>query len=80
MIEALGEDGLSIDAQGRTCRIARRDFAEGDWVTLDGNSGAVYAGRLEVVAERPESAVASIVGWRASQSAGPPQAAADCKP
>jgi pyruvate,orthophosphate dikinase len=47
-------------------RIGGRDFAEGDWLTLDGNEGVVHAGRLEVVQERPARELATIAGWRAS--------------
>ncbi len=37
---------LAIDPEHRTCRIGQHDFAEGVWPTLDGNAGAIYAGRL----------------------------------
>jgi len=59
---------LSLDLQGRTCRIGQSDLAEGDWLTLDGNSGAVYGGHLEVVMERPERELASIMRWRAEST------------
>jgi pyruvate,orthophosphate dikinase len=65
---------LSVDTEHRTCRIASQDFAEDDWLTLDGNSGAVYAGRLEVALERPETALATIARWRASDAASPTNA------
>jgi len=65
---------LSVDTGHRTCRIASQAFAEGDWLTLDGNSGAVYAGRLEVALERPETALATIARWRASDAASPTNA------
>jgi pyruvate, orthophosphate dikinase len=65
---------LSVDTEHRTCRIALQDFAEGDWLTLDGNSGAVYGGRLEVTLQRPETALATIARWRASDSASPAKA------
>jgi pyruvate,orthophosphate dikinase len=61
---------LSIDPQKRTCRVGQSSFAEGDWLTLDGNSGVVFGGRLEVVFEKPERALASIMGWRAAENAG----------
>jgi len=64
----VGCAALSIDPSGRTCRIEQHEFAEGDWLTLDGDQGAVYAGRLEVVVERPEAALASVARWHASES------------
>lgn len=67
---------LSINLQDRTCRIGQSSFAEGDWLTLDGNSGAVYGGRLGVITERPERELASILRWRESPRAGPATPAA----
>jgi pyruvate,orthophosphate dikinase len=60
---------VSVDPGRRTCRIAQQEFTEGDWLTLDGNSGAVYGGRLEVTLERPEVELATISRWRESRSA-----------
>jgi pyruvate,orthophosphate dikinase len=54
---------LSIDLQRRLCRIGERIFAEGDSISLDGNDGAIYPGRLAIVAERPERELAIIAGW-----------------
>jgi len=73
----VGCTDLSIDLQARTCRLGQSSFAEGDWLTLDGNSGAVLAGRREVIMERPEHALASIKRWTESERAGasPPVAA-----
>jgi pyruvate,orthophosphate dikinase len=67
---------LSIDLEGRTCRLGQSSFAEGDWLTLDGNSGAVLGGRQEVIMERPEHALAIIKGWSEPASAGASQKAA----
>lgn len=55
---------LSIDLQRRLCRIGNRTFVEGDFISLDGNDGAIYPGRLTIVAERPERELAIIAGWR----------------
>jgi len=35
------------------CRIGTQSFAPGDTLSLDGHSGNVYAGKLEVVVEKP---------------------------
>ncbi len=56
--------GLQIDLDRRQCRIGDALLTEGDELSLDGNTGAVYAGRLEPVTERPERALAVIAGWR----------------
>lgn len=51
---------LEIDLEGRQCRIGDTLLDEGDMLVLDGNTGAVHAGKLAVVQERPEAAVATI--------------------
>lgn len=61
---------LRVDPGLRTCQIAGQNFAEGDWLTLDGNSGDVYGGRLDVTLERPEAQLAVIARWRASEATG----------
>ena len=55
---------LEIDLAHRQCRIGATLFNEGDFVSLDGNIGAVYAGKLEPLVERPDHALATIAGWR----------------
>jgi len=55
---------LEIDLAHRQCRIGGTVLDEGDFLSLDGNGGAVYAGKLEALVERPERALAAIGGWR----------------
>jgi pyruvate,orthophosphate dikinase len=57
---------LEIDLGRRQCRIGGALFNEGDFISLDGDSGAVYPGRLATLTERPDKALAAIAGWRAS--------------
>ncbi len=56
--------GLEIDLARRQCRIGGTLLDEGDMLALDGNTGAVHAGRLRVVTERPDAALAAIAAWR----------------
>jgi pyruvate,orthophosphate dikinase len=56
--------GLEIDLDKRQCRIGGTLFDEGDFLSLDGNSGAVYPGRLVPLTERPEHALKAIAQWR----------------
>ncbi len=56
--------GLSIDLARRVCRIGGQSFSEGDFLSLDSNDGAVYAGRLSVVTQRPERELAMVESWR----------------
>jgi len=54
---------LEIDLAHRRCRIGEMLLNEGDFVSLDGNIGAVYAGNLEPLVERPDHALATMAGW-----------------
>jgi pyruvate,orthophosphate dikinase len=55
---------LEIDLPHRQCRIGDALVNEGDFLSLDGNTGAVRLGRLEPLTERPERALAAIAAWR----------------
>ncbi|MBO0738530.1 MAG: pyruvate, phosphate dikinase [Alphaproteobacteria bacterium] len=59
----VGCPSLSADPARRICRIGGQTFAEGDFISLDGDGGAIYPGRLAIVAERPERELAIISGW-----------------
>jgi pyruvate,orthophosphate dikinase len=61
--------GLKIDLDRRQCQIGGMVLHEGDLLSLDGNTGAVHAGRLESVTERPEQALAVIAGWHRAVAA-----------
>jgi pyruvate, orthophosphate dikinase len=67
----VGCAALVIDQERHICRIALGHFTEGDWLTLDGNSGDVYGGRLDVTLERPEAQLAVVAGWRVLESSTP---------
>jgi pyruvate,orthophosphate dikinase len=50
-----GAKGLHVDTEKGILRIGGRIFAEGDWLTLDGASGKVYAGRLPLSAAQADT-------------------------
>ena len=45
----VGCTALHIDPEGRSFQLGDTVLHEGDWLTLDGNCGKVYAGRLDAV-------------------------------
>jgi pyruvate,orthophosphate dikinase len=49
----VGCGDLSIDVASRSCDLKGRTLHERDFISLDGTTGAVYAGKVEVVVERP---------------------------
>jgi len=61
--------GLEIDLDRRQCRIGATALNEGDFLSLNGNTGAVYLGRLAQLTERPERALAAIAAWRTAAAA-----------
>jgi pyruvate, orthophosphate dikinase len=55
---------LNIDEKGRFGTIAEEKIEEGDWISLDGETGEVMLGRLEIVAELPQAELSAIDGWQ----------------
>jgi phosphoenolpyruvate synthase/pyruvate phosphate dikinase len=39
-------------------------LAEGDMISLDGETGAIYQGRLKVGKEKPSDELGTIAAWR----------------
>jgi pyruvate,orthophosphate dikinase len=60
--------GLEVDAVARRVKIGATLIAEGDWLSIDGDTGEVFLGQREIVAERPEAALAAIDTGRAGAS------------
>jgi pyruvate, orthophosphate dikinase len=55
--------GLEINLESRQCTIGGTVLNEGDFLSLDGNTGAVHQGCLTPLIERPERALAAITTW-----------------
>jgi pyruvate, orthophosphate dikinase len=53
-----GAAALEVDYQARTVTVDGQTFKEGDWLSIDGTAGKVFAGR---VATQPSEIVAGIV-------------------
>ncbi|WP_153396358.1 pyruvate, phosphate dikinase [Ornithinicoccus halotolerans] len=58
-----GASELKIDAAARQLTIGDTVLTEGDVITLDGSTGEVYAGALELVPPQINEDFASVVGW-----------------
>jgi pyruvate,orthophosphate dikinase len=58
-----GCDDLSIDAENRRVRIGKHDLAEGDVITIDGSTGIVIAGTVELVPPQINEDFETILGW-----------------
>ncbi len=55
---------LSIDETARTVRVGEATLHEGELITLDGNEGLFYAGRLQVEIDYPEVLLARLEALR----------------
>jgi pyruvate, orthophosphate dikinase len=53
-----GAAALDVDYQARTVKVDGRTFKEGEWLSIDGTAGKVFAGR---VATQPSEIVAGII-------------------
>jgi pyruvate,orthophosphate dikinase len=60
---------LEIDSDRRQCRIGGQLLSEGDFLSLDGNTGAVYPGRLAVLTAHPTLALSKIAAWTPAAAA-----------
>jgi pyruvate, orthophosphate dikinase len=60
---------LEVNLDHRQCRIGGKLLSEGDFLSLDGNTGAVYSGRLAELTEHPTNALAAIALWMPSAEA-----------
>jgi pyruvate,orthophosphate dikinase len=61
----VGCSELDVDLEHRSCTIAGRELLEGDPISLDGNSGSVYAGAIDVLEDVPTAQLAEVAAWRA---------------
>lgn len=55
---------LEIADGGEEAVIAGHRLREGDWISIDGESGEVSLGRREIATQRPDAELAAIARWR----------------
>jgi pyruvate,orthophosphate dikinase len=60
----VGCSTLRIDTDRRRCSFGDHTLQEGAALSIDSDSGCVYAGRVPVLIERPLEAVATMKSWR----------------
>ena len=56
--------GLVVDAAAHRAEIGGAPLVEGDWISVDGDTGEVFLGQLEIATERPEAMLAEVETWR----------------
>lgn len=65
----VGCEALAVDMRQRRCALAGQWFSEGDILSLDGESGEVFAGPVRIEVEKPTDCLARVAGWRADRVA-----------
>jgi pyruvate,orthophosphate dikinase len=58
-----GCDGLAIDLGARTIRLGDQELSEGDVLTIDGGTGEVIVGDVELVPPRIDENFETLLGW-----------------
>src|SRR5262250_2708378 len=53
-----GAAAVEVDYQARTVKVDKRTFKEGDWMSIDGTAGKVYAGQVKTA---PSEIVAGLI-------------------
>ncbi|MGC8973317.1 MAG: pyruvate, phosphate dikinase [Thermoproteus sp.] len=59
----VGAEALTIDEAAKTMSVNGQVFKEGDWVTIDGNTGNVYAGVVPTVEPELIPELEELLGW-----------------
>ncbi len=60
----VGVSALDLDLENRQMTVDGRVFKEGDWVSIDGTDGELYAGKLEtLVPDIDDPNLLKILGW-----------------
>jgi pyruvate, orthophosphate dikinase len=62
----VGCAALAIAPDERRATLADSALAEGDWVSVDGDTGAIYLGKRRIVSERPQAEIEEVERWRAA--------------
>ncbi|MFZ1988244.1 MAG: PEP/pyruvate-binding domain-containing protein [Alphaproteobacteria bacterium] len=62
-VAIVGCRDLQISGDEASCMIGGKHFVNGDEITLDGETGRIYAGAVEVSEERPQDELAQVAAW-----------------
>jgi pyruvate,orthophosphate dikinase len=60
----VGCTALTVDVAKCSAQLAGRAIQEGDWLSMDGESGAVYLGQGKIIVDRPEAELQTLERWR----------------
>ncbi|MEA2554212.1 MAG: pyruvate, orthophosphate dikinase, partial [Fimbriimonadaceae bacterium] len=58
-----GAESLNVDVHGKTLKVGSTTVKEGDVITVDGSSGAVYVGELPLIAPEVSGSFGELMEW-----------------
>jgi pyruvate,orthophosphate dikinase len=61
---------LDVTDGAHQCRLAGRELQEGDWLSLDGETGEISLGQSRIASDPPEAALTEIARWRQATESG----------
>ncbi|HVE22870.1 MAG TPA: PEP/pyruvate-binding domain-containing protein [Acidocella sp.] len=67
----VGCAALEVDAARAVATLAGKRLAEGDWLSIDGETGEMFLGRRDMIIERPEAELAALSALRARRPPRP---------
>ena len=59
----VGCESLQISSDMSHCFLGGTRVEEGDWLSLDGNSGEIYLGQLEKIISKPKALLEKVAAW-----------------
>ena len=60
----VGCTALSVDVANHAARLAGTAIRQGDWLSIDGETGVIYLGRGTIVVDQPEAELKEVERWR----------------
>jgi len=60
----VGCGAMNVEATAGRATLGQTSVSQGDWITIDGDTGGLFLGRCETVVTRPEAELAEIARWR----------------
>ena len=59
----VGCEAISVDAETRKFSVNGTTIAEGDWISIDGSDGSVYAGKVDLIDAEIGGQFGTLMGW-----------------
>jgi pyruvate, orthophosphate dikinase len=67
----VGCSSMAFESTAGRARLGEAVISEGDWITIDGDSGELYLGHLNTIVTRPNVELDEVAGWKRQASQAP---------